>query len=131
MSGKNSMIATVCKVFHFKKFSKTFREMVLNIFNMETIEDDEIEDDLENTHAASQDYPEHTQSRTSKTLRICNCSKYKTRDDCEFEEHMRLHSKCPQCGLFFSGNEALATHHEAFHALITCNKCGKDILRST
>ena len=129
MSGKNSMIATVCKVFHLKKFSKTFREMVLNIFNMETIEDDEIEDDLENTHAASQDYPEHTQSRTSKTLRICNCCKYKTRDDCEFEEHMRLHSKCPQCGLFFSDNGALAIHHEAFHALITCNKCGKDILQ--
>ena len=48
MSGKNCMVATVCKVFHLKKFSNSFCEMLLNIFNMENIEDDESED-MENT----------------------------------------------------------------------------------
>ena len=36
----------------------------------------------------------------------------------------------PKCGLFFSDDGALAVHHEAFHAVKTCDKCGKDVLQS-
>ena len=130
MSGKNTMVATCCKIFHLKKFSKSFREMVLTIFNMDYIESEEEDSQVEDDLAASQDYPQHTQSRTSKTLKICTCCKFKSRDNGEFEEHMELHSKCPQCGLYFGDNGALEAHHTAFHAMKACEKCGKEMLES-
>ena len=127
MSGKNTMVATVCKIFHLKNFSRDFRGMVLKIFNMDAVESDGEKES--NGHlAASQDYPDHSQSRTNKTLRICSCCKFKTRDNDAFENHMNLHSKCIHCGLNFGDEEGLAVHFKAFHAVKECEKCGKEIL---
>ena len=100
MSGKNTMVATVCKIFHLKNFSSDFCGMVLKIFNMDAVESDGEKES--NGHlAASQDYPDHSQSGTNKTLRVCSCSKFKTRDNDAFENHMNLHSKYVHCGLYF------------------------------
>ena len=38
MSGKGSMVTTCCKIFHIKKFTQTFQESILNLFNMEPVE---------------------------------------------------------------------------------------------
>ena len=130
MSGKNSMVATVCKVFLMKNFSRNFRDMLFNLFSMESMEEDEDGEPVENDLAASQDYPGHTQSRTRETLKICTCCKFKSRDDSQFEDHMTIHAKCTQCGLFFKDEAALNVHHEAFHAVQVCDQCGKEILKS-
>ena len=130
MSGKNSMVATVCKVFLLKNFSKEFRDMLLKLFSMESIEEDDNGEAFENDLASSQDYPEHAQSRSRDTLKICTCCKYKSRDDSEFGEHMKIHSKCTQCGLFFTNETTLNVHHEAFHAVHACDQCGKEVLKS-
>ena len=104
--------------------------MLFNLFSMECMEDEETGEPVENDLAASQDYPGHTQSRTRETLKICTCCKFKSRDDSEFEDHMSIHAKCTQCGLFFKDEAALNTHHEAFHAVQVCDQCGKEILKS-
>ena len=80
MSGKGSMVTTSCKVFHIKKFSREFQLTILNLFNMDPI-DDGVEENAEDAlpSAASQDFPQHTQSRTMNTYRICSICKFKTR----------------------------------------------------
>ena len=132
MSGKGTMKATACKIFKLKNFSKNFREKILNLFNMEVsdiMSEEEINTD-ENV-AQSQDHPMHTQSRTAQTLKVCSCCKFRSRDVEEFDEHMKQHPKCPQCGLHFKNDTNLSEHHKAFHAKINCTKCGKLILENS
>ena len=130
MSGKNTMVATVCKIFHMRNFSRDFREMIVSIFNMEYLEDEDDGSQPDENLAASQDYPEHSQSRDSNTMKICSCCKFKTRDNVEYKDHMSLHAKCVQCGMYFGDETTLSLHHKAFHALKPCEKCGKDILEA-
>jgi hypothetical protein len=130
MSGRNTMVATVCKIFFLKNFSREFREMVVHLFNMELVEDDDNGGKDDQHTLASQDYPDHSQSRDINTMKICSCCKYKTRDNDDFKEHMSLHSKCIQCGLYFGDEVTLSQHHKAFHALTPCQKCGKEILEA-
>ena len=51
-------------IFYLKNLSKKFQETVLNIFSMDFLEDDDDgdDDDDERVLAASQDYPEYSQS---------------------------------------------------------------------
>ena len=127
--GRGAMVTTCCKIFYLNKLSKKFKDAVLNIFNMEALDDNDDGRDDEGQHlAASQDFPEHSQSRTTATLRICVICKYKTRITEEFEEHMSCHTKCRQCGLYFENETELRKHDGSFHATKTCEKCGKEIL---
>ena len=126
-SGAGSMISTYCKIFHIKKFSRSFQDSLLTLFNMEPL--DETEVDVEEDLALSQDFPQHSQSRT-KTMKICTTCKFKSRDPMEFENHMLLHPKCPHCGLYFHDDDSLKAHDKAFHALKVCVKCGKEVLES-
>ena len=127
MSGKGSMVTTCCKIFHIKKFTQTFQESILNLFNMEPVEASE-EDSSCASLAASQDFPEHSQSRTGNTLKICNICKFQTRLSEEYENHMVGHPKCLQCGLHFEDEDCLRSHHDAFHATKRCEVCLKDVL---
>ena len=130
MSGSGSMKATCCKIFYLGTFSKDFREKLVNLFNMELIEsitdDDANNDDI----ATSQDYPMYSQSRTGKTLRVCSCCKFMSREDEVFEEHMKVHAKCIVCGLFFKNENEMFSHFKAFHAKVNCTECGKEILET-
>ena len=90
MSGKNTMVATVCKIFHLKNFIRDFCGMVLKIFNTDAVESDGEEESNGNL-VASQDYPDHSQSITNKISGICSCCKFKTRYNDAFENHMNLH----------------------------------------
>ena len=112
-SGKGSMVTTYCKIFHIRKFSRSFQENLLVLFDMEPLDENDM--DLEDNLALSQDYPQHTQSRTCNTLRICTTCKFKSRDLKEFETHLLLHPKCPHCGLYFHDEDSLKTHDKAFH----------------
>ena len=77
MSGSGSMKATSCKIFFIKKFTMDFREKLLNLFNMEEVEDvSDKETSNDGQVAQSQDFPMHSQSRNTKTLRICSCCKF-------------------------------------------------------
>ena len=132
MSGKGTMKATSCKIFKMKSFSKNFHERVLNLFNMEIPENMSDDDDANDDQIAqSQDHPLHTQSRTTETLKVCSCCKFRSRDKSEYDEHMAEHPKCPQCGLHFKNETDLTDHHKAFHAKINCTKCGKLILENS
>ena len=113
-----------------RNFSRDFREMIVSIFNMEYLEDEDDGSQPDENLAASQDYPEHSQSRDSNTMKICSCCKFKTRDNVEYKDHMSLHAKCVQCGMYFGDETTLSLHHKAFHALKPCEKCGKDILEA-
>ena len=129
MAGKGSMTATSCKIFKFSYFSRKFRENLLNLFNMnpeEHAEDDIVDEEI--GVAQSQDHPTHVQSRTSNTLRLCSCCKFRTRNEMEFSNHMKEHSMCPECGLVFKNVTDLSHHHKSFHAKVDCSKCGKLIL---
>ena len=127
ISGKGYLVATCCKIFHLKKFSRRLQDTILSLFNMEPI-DDLNEEDAEEALAASQDFPEYSQSRTMSTLRICTICKFKTRNVGEYENHMVGHQKCKVCGLYFENEISLKMHDKSFHACKTCDNCGKEVL---
>ena len=129
MAGKGSMITTCCKIFYLKNFSRDFQERILNLFDMDPI-DAEDDPNVDNNLASSQDYPNHCQSRSGSTLKICTICKFKTRVVEDFEAHMVSHPKCPQCGLHFEDESCLVSHNNAFHATKACEKCGKEVLLS-
>ena len=127
ISGKGCMVATSCKIFYIKKFSRQLQDTILSLFSMEPI-DDMLDEDSEEALAASQDFPEFSQSRTMSTLRICTICKFKTRNVEEYEDHMGGHQKCKECGLYFENETSLKLHDKSFHACKTCDKCGKEVL---
>ena len=128
ISGKGTMNATSCKVFKVKSFTRNFREELLKLFNMETLESEE--ETETNDNIASQDHPNHSQSRNTKTLKVCSCCSYRSRETDEFKEHILEHPKCQQCGLHFKNEKDLTEHHKAFHAKVDCSKCGKLVLET-
>ena len=129
MSGTGSMKAVSCKIFKMNLFSPEFQEKVYNLFNM-AMPEETVNDTNESFDNPSQDYPEHCQSRTASTLKICSPCRFKSRDQVEFETHTSTHPKCPLCGLIFHNEDAFNIHYKSFHSRIPCQKCGKSILES-
>ena len=130
--GQNSHLATSCKVFQLKSFSKEFRNKLSNLMNDKDEETDDesgtAEEDEEEGLAPSQDNPMHKQSTTENTLKICPCCRFKCRDQNEMKEHMKTHPRCPQCGISFENENSLANHHKNYHAKAMCENCGEEFL---
>ena len=94
----------------------------------EETEEESDEDEEEEGLAQSQDNPMHKQSKTENTLKICACSRYKSRDEIEMKDHMKTHPRCPQCGISFENENSLSSHHKNYHAKAMCENCGEESL---
>jgi hypothetical protein len=127
-TGVGNYVSVSCKVFNLKDFTDEFKTTLLSLFNIDGAYENE--EEVEEGMTQSQDYPQHKQSRSENTLRICLCCRFKTRDQTEYKIHQELHPKCPQCGLTFGNDDTLRIHHLKFHAKVTCDKCSKVILES-
>ena len=93
------------------------------------IEDDEV--DASGHLAASQDFPQYSQSRGLTTLRVCAVCKFTTRSEGEYANHVETHPKCMDCGFFFIDDASLNLHKSSFHVYVICDICNKDVLEGT
>ena len=131
IEGEDSHIATSCKIFPLKNFSREFRNKLSNLILDKDDEEDANEDDADEEEeglAPSQDRPLHKQSTNQNTLKICPCCRFKTRNQEEIIEHMKMHPSCPQCGISFENDDSLKNHHNNYHAKDQCEKCGEEVL---
>ena len=90
----------------------------------ETLEDPE--DNLDLDPAASQDYPQFTQSQSTETLKVCELCDFKTRSKVDFTNHVAEHPKCQVCKKSFIDENTLENHIE-IHKTETCGKCGVEV----
>ena len=123
--GEGNYIASSCKTWQLRTFSKEFRLQLLALYGME-----EKDEDVLSVEGQSQDFPEHSQNKTD-TLRICHCCRFRTRDQEELESHITdSHPKCPGCGVSFTNKEQLEVHYENYHMMSVCKVCNQEVMEA-
>ena len=64
---------------------------------LESQDVEEEEEDINFDPAASQDYPEYSQTQSTDTLKVCELCNFKTRSKLSFTRHVQEHPKCQVC----------------------------------
>ena len=78
--------------------------------------------------AASQEYPEFTQSH-SDTIKLCPICEFSSRDKHEYHRHVSRHPKCDTGQKLFEDQDSLESHM-GMHETVKCDKCGVNVPKS-
>ena len=117
-----------CTSILLNKLSTEVKQRIADEFDLPTnellLEDDgDMDEDMEVDQAASQDYPQFSQSQNAETLKVCEICNFKTRSKLDFNKHIDDHPKCQVCKKSFQDENALTTHI-VIHQTAQCNECG-------
>ena len=130
-SGSINTMSGFCTSILFKKLSSDTRLRVLEslgVSNEEAVTEpmEDHEDDLDLNPAASQDYPQFSQSQSTETLKVCEFCDFKTRSKVDFANHIIVHPKCQVCKKCFTDGNSLEEHIDV-HKTEKCAKCGIEV----
>ena len=116
----------LCKLFPIKQFSTEFQKQLLGLYNISEKETNDEEDEQDDGEFLTQslDYPSLHQSK-KETWKVCRCCRYRTRDQLEFDEHLLLHPRCPDCDTYFVDENSLNKHYKQYHSTVSCDICSE------
>jgi hypothetical protein len=121
MFGRGNTGAAFCTLIPLKDLSPEVKERILERFNMEMANDEEVGTNDQDLQTASQDFP-FSQSQTQDTIKVCQVCRFASRDKLELKAHMNTHHQCNTCGQFYISKKELE-HHVQNHMKIKCDIC--------